>query len=703
MDLCESSSQLKNNKHFYEMLRKTTAFICLAVITTIGHAQISIDDTMTVQQLVEDILINSTCAEVSNFSSSTGTDFGDVNGIAAFDANGSDFPFEAGVILTSGDVQNAPGPNLTLHSDGGIGWPGDADLEAQTTATATNNASFIQFDFVPFVEEISFDFVMASEEYNDTFECTFSDAFAFILTDQTTGTIQNLAVLPGTTTPIEVTNIRYEVPGQCAAANEEYFEQYNFQPLSNASAPSIPANDSAIDFNGQTVVLTAMGTVTPGNDYTIKLVVADETDTAYDIAVFLGANSFNIGDVDLGDDILLGDGNAICEDSVITLDTMEDDPTATFLWFKDGDLIDGETSPQLDISVTGLYRVEITYNQSSTCVAVDEILVEFFPNPEFDLGPDQLVCDEETYTIDATVTNPSELTNIMYKWFKDGVEIASEITSMLDVNETGVYTAEVTGNGCIIAEDIFIEIVQFTVEIGDFINLCGEDDYEIVPEIIGADATDASYLWSTGETNATIVVSENGTYSVDVTINGCTESDDVEINFRTLPVVALGDILEKCTQDIETLTAMVSNADPATVTYTWFRDGGELVGQTASTLEVEEEGIYSVEVSNDGCVGTDDITVMFYRNANCVISEGISPNGDNFNDFLDLQFLDKKKDITKLSILNRLGTLVYEKQEYVDEWTGNTTDGAELPVGTYFYVIELSTESPITGWIYINK
>jgi len=685
------------------MIRKTLVFICLSVIATSGYAQITVDDILTVQQLVEDVLINSTCAEVSNFSSSTGTDFGDVNGIAFFDANESDFPFESGVILSSGDVQNAPGPNLTLHSDGGAGWPGDLDLEAYTSATNTNNASYIQFDFVPFVEEISFDFIMASEEYNELFECTFSDAFAFILTDQNTGTVQNLAVLPGTNTPIEVTNIRYEVAGLCGAINETYFERYNFQPIANPLAPSIPASDSPIDFNGQTVVLTAVGTVIAGNDYTIKLVVADETDTAYDISIYLGANSFNIGNVDLGDDILLGDGNAICENNVFTLDTMEDDPLATFMWFKDGDVIAGETGPQLEITVTGLYRVEITYNQNNTCVAIDEILVEFFPNPEFDLGPDQLVCDEETYTIDATVTNPNDLTDIMYKWFKDGTEIAGETTSMLDVTETGTYTAEVTGNGCVLTQDIFIQIVQFSLEIGDFINLCGEEFYEIIPEIFGADATDATYLWSTGETSATIVVSENGFYGVEVTINGCTESDDVEMNFRTLPVIELGESFEKCAQDIETLTAMVSNADPDLVTYTWFRDGGELDGETAQTLDVVEEGIYSVDVSNDGCVGTDDITVMFYRNANCVISQGISPNDDTFNDFFDLQFLDDKKDITKLSILNRLGTLVYEKQEYVDQWTGTTTDGEELPVGTYFYVIEFSTESPITGWIYINK
>ncbi|RZV55941.1 MAG: hypothetical protein EX254_11015, partial [Flavobacteriaceae bacterium] len=288
----------------------------LLIFTFMGYSQITVDETYTTQQLVEDVLINSNCAEVSNFQQSTGTDFGDDNGIAFFDANGSDFPFSNGIILCSGNVQNAPGPNLTVHSDGGLGWPGDADLEAVTTATNTNNASWISFEFVPQISQISFDFIMASEEYDQNFECTFSDAFAFILTNQFTGEVQNLAVLPGTLIPIEVTNIHPEVPGQCPAINEEYFDKYNFEPFNIAA-------DAAIDYNGQIVELSAQGNVVIGNTYTIKMVVADETDTALDMAVFLEGGSFNLG-VSLPPDLTIAAGNAPCAGQPLTIEVEQD-------------------------------------------------------------------------------------------------------------------------------------------------------------------------------------------------------------------------------------------------------------------------------------------------------------------------------------------------------------------------------------------
>ncbi len=89
----------------------------------------------------------------------------------------------------------------------------------------------------------------------------FSDAFAFLLTDED-GVTTNLAVLPGTTTPILVTNIHPENPG-CAAINEEYFGGYT------------PQNLPPISFDGRTTVFTAFSEVNLGDTYHIKLVIAD--------------------------------------------------------------------------------------------------------------------------------------------------------------------------------------------------------------------------------------------------------------------------------------------------------------------------------------------------------------------------------------------------------------------------------------------
>ncbi|MFC4636090.1 choice-of-anchor L domain-containing protein, partial [Dokdonia ponticola] len=376
------------------MRSKLLLLIALISFATI-QAQITVDNTILTdadaEMLVSDVLIGGSgnCAQVSNVTKSTGIDFGGINnGIGSFDATGTDFPFEAGVVLVSGSIDDVPGPNTTTQGNGN--WVGDADLEANTTAINTNDASFIQFDFLPSVDNLSFNFIMASEEYDQNFECTFSDAFAFILTDLTTGVVQNLAVLPGTTIPIEVTNIHPEVPGQCAAINEEFFDRYNFLPFNNP-------NTSATNFNGQTVPLTATSPVTSGNPYRIKLVVADQGDSAFDIAVFLEAGSFNLG-VDLGEDLTFaGDTNA-CAGDTVTLDASASNAIGvTFQWqvfnpmLGDFEDIVGEIGPTLDVTDTGVYQVLV--DSGFGCVGSDSIVVEFALATAM-APPDQIICDD---------------------------------------------------------------------------------------------------------------------------------------------------------------------------------------------------------------------------------------------------------------------------------------------------------------------
>ncbi len=240
---------------------------------------------------------------------------------------------------------------------------------------------------------MSFDFIFAAEEYG-TFQCSYSDAFAFLLTDTVTGITTNIAVVPGTTTPISVYTIRDAAyNGGCPSSNPELFGEYY-------GAGGLPALSSPTNFLGRTVPLTAFSNVIPNRPYHIKLVIADDGDTAFDSAVFFAASSFQIGEVDLGEDILLTTGNANCEGDAVTLDIgveIPDNTVVTWYTFDDGiqEPIPGENGATLDVTETGTYIVEIVINNNFSCFATDQITVEFFPNPIVNDSPIVYACDSD--------------------------------------------------------------------------------------------------------------------------------------------------------------------------------------------------------------------------------------------------------------------------------------------------------------------
>ena len=81
------------------------------------------------------------------------------------------------------------------------------------------------------------------------------------------------------------------------------------------------------------------------------------------------------------------------------------------------------------------------------------------------------------------------------------------------------------------------------------------------------------------------------------------------------------------------------------------------------------------------------------------IPEGISPNGDEYNQYFDLSALD----VNKLEIYNRYGKLVYSRNNYKKEWYGQDSGNGALPTGTYFYIITTSDNKQKTGSVYINR
>lgn len=334
------------------------------------------ESSMSAELLTSDVLISGEgCStSISNFElkdnpqaqyPSTNKSWG------YFQKGTSNFPFESGIILTSGRATDARGPNGPRTDYGGNGWLGVPMLNV-ISGNPTRNATVFEFDFIPYVSEISFRYIFASKEYSDDFgegfECSgYNDVFAFVISgpgivNDPGITGKNIALLPNGD-PVTIDNVN----GVAGCGDDTYFVHIN-----NNAPP--------IKYNGMTTPLTASSTVIPGQTYHIRLMVADAVDTQYDSAVFLEAGSFNLGST-LTDEngVELGDEQVVCGMEEYTLNLVVNNPLASIKWYLNNVEIPGETSPSLTVTESGIYTVGVSLVADCEERSSVEILFRTFP------------------------------------------------------------------------------------------------------------------------------------------------------------------------------------------------------------------------------------------------------------------------------------------------------------------------------------
>lgn len=343
------------------------------------------------------------------------------------------------------------------------------------------------------------------------------------------------------------------------------------------TAPSINLGNDTILCQGQTLILqinsvgssflwqdnSSNATFTVNQSGTYWVQVSNACGSASDTIHVAVASPPNFT---LGNDTTLCAGNALLLNTGIV--------GANYLWQN------GSSSPTFNVTQAGTYWVKVTQN----CSSVDTIHVLFNPLPNVNLGPDMSICFGDTLVFNAASSNATYewqdlSTSSTYKashsgnyWVKvtsnfctasdtvnltvnpyftvnigADIELCEGDTLRLQTNNstatylwqdnstldyydasaTGTYYVDVTINNCTQSDTALITFHPNPhVDLGPDLSLCKNESIQL-----DAYTNGATYTWQDNSHTSTYLVTQQGLYAVEVTVNNCSAKDAVNIDF----------------------------------------------------------------------------------------------------------------------------------------------------------------------------
>lgn len=524
-----------------------TLLLLLGALDTNG--QLVVSNTLSPQQLVQDVLLGGGVTAFNITYNGVPSPAAAQQTAGSFTATNSNLGLGAGVILSTGFVTNVDQSATGFQSD--MPTPNTSDPDLVTISGGTiNNASVLEFDFIPTGDTLRFRYVFGSEEYPE-FVCSFNDAFGFFLsgpgiTGPYTGGAANIALLPDGVTPVTIDNVNNGDNNNptdpfCPASNPQYY-------VDNSVGTTVV-------YDGFTTVLTAFALVQCGQVYHIKLAIGDALDQAYDSGVFLEAGSFaSTGQVA-------------------------------------ADLTNG-VGANGDIMYEGCGPYEIVFSRLGDISEADTVSL--------------LISGTATPGVDYSPNLPAEL---IFQPDEQSVSVWVDVPMDADGQETLLVQVEqLVECAGVVIQTLFTFYIDspepLDVQMNDINSVCGQVNV-LAPAVTGG-IGDYTYLWNTGETTPTITVSPGVTTTYSVTVSDvCGVVDVTEDVTVTLPIYPPLEIevspetLIPClgTGPISVTSAVGGND---VFSYAWMANG-ILVGNAATVTVPAGPPTWYVVTVTEGC------------------------------------------------------------------------------------------------------
>lgn len=246
---------------------------------------------------------------------------------------------------------------------------------------------------------------------------------------------------------------------------------------------------------------------------------------------------------------------------------------------------DGQTVQIISVTQSGAYTVTVT--DVNGCSDTASALVTVFPLPQLVPDPDVAICNGENATLNINGA-------VSYIWS------TGETTSAITVAPSSTTAYSVTGtdaNGCTATVSINVTVNIPPVATVQDMAFCEDEN-----GVLDAGISGMSYLWNSGQTTQTIIVSQAGTYMVTVTdVNGCYDTAQAVITVFTLPQLTISPDQAIC--DGETISISVNGAG----SYIWS------TGETTAAINVSPSTATSYSVTGtdmNGCEATASVNII---------------------------------------------------------------------------------------------
>jgi len=642
------------------------------------YAQLTVDSSQPINTLIQNLLGPN--VEFSNVTFS-----GDFDQIGLFNSTTSNLPFPAGIIMGTGGIANAIGPNTSGSSSltGGNFGATDVDLDL-LDGLEHNDAAILEFDFVSTGTSVSFDYVFASEEYPEftgAGNCgDVSDVFGFFLSGPgiegpfSSGS-ENIALIPGTTQFVSINNLNAGCDGLAVPLDADcnYCQYYVY----NGTGTDMPYSGSTnyIQYDGMTVVLTATyDSLECGQTYHIKLAIADVSDTAWDSAVFLKEGSFNVG-------------GSLIESVAVTNPGVSPIPGFPANSILEGDgcyngqfvitpppcLFENDTI-QLIYSGTATIGEDYNTNGVTEIILVPGVSDTLFINGMID----NVVEGTQTITF-GNITAGYETIEIGFIFFNPSIQAMDTATAFLNI-----------------VDYVPTELAPVT----DILNLCPNATVPVdaVP-LISNGVPNYTFNWQDGAgatigTNAvqSFAVGSAGNYELTVT-DYCGNADSSLFIITEPPAIVFEDLQDLCT-GVESEVLVTGGLEPyviapslATAFYV-NAITNSVIGFTGGTYDVT-----ITDACNQVGVVPFILTVCDTEEPNILLI--------NVDDFDNESFIIKGLESfpnSQLRIFNRWGGLMYESLNYSND---NPWNGTDVEDGVYFWIFNRSDGAKRQGYVHV--